>query len=112
MTKYVETAGKWAWRIAALAAFLTLLAMVAGPARSQVMVTSSCVRGSCVYTYGPYDPQGGLGKIIQVQPSLDPDAEHRLQQWESFCQPKIVVDTFGVRRYQYAKTGCEYGRSE
>lgn len=108
---YVETAGKWAWRIAALAAFITLLAMIAGPAHSQEMLRKTCVPSGCVYTYGPYDPDAARG-IIHVPPSLDSDAERRIHQWELFCEPKIVVDMSGVRRYVYAKTGCEYGRTE
>lgn len=33
-------------------------------------------------------------------------------KWEAFCKPKFNADEFGVRRASYARTGCEFGRSE
>lgn len=36
----------------------------------------------------------------------------RIQKWESFCQPKPVVDKYGVTRMEYAHDGCDFGRSQ
>ena len=38
--------------------------------------------------------------------------EKELAKWEAFCKPVFRTDQFGVRRASYAKTGCEFGRSE
>ncbi len=33
-------------------------------------------------------------------------------KWKEFCKPIFRADEYGVRRASYAKTGCEFGRSE
>jgi hypothetical protein len=34
------------------------------------------------------------------------------EKWSAFCKPTFTLDDFGVHRASYAKTGCEFGRSE
>ena len=40
------------------------------------------------------------------------DAAGRERLWQARCRPVIRQDVHGVRRYQYAAPGCEYGKYE
>ena len=43
------------------------------------------------------------------------DASERQEgeaKWLAFCKPTFRTDAYGVRRASYAKSGCEFGRSE
>jgi hypothetical protein len=35
-----------------------------------------------------------------------------IEKWEAFCKPTRSYDDTGVVRLQYARRGCEFGRSE
>jgi hypothetical protein len=35
-----------------------------------------------------------------------------IEKWEAFCKPTRTYDQEGVVRLQYARRGCEFGRSE
>jgi hypothetical protein len=52
--------------------------------------------------------------IINVpQPTTDEGIkaqEERIKKWEDYCQPRYVVDRYGVSRAVYAKVGCAFGR--
>jgi hypothetical protein len=52
--------------------------------------------------------------VINVpQPEKDAgDIEARDRLWRARCRPTIREDAYGVRRYQYAAAGCEYGKYE
>lgn len=96
-------------RVALLAGVLSLgsTAAIAGGLR----IESHCYRGNC--TTDIYNPgYGGLGKSVEVPMAQDPERDARIEKWESYCHPKIVVDDLGVSRYRYLHAGCEYGRSE
>lgn len=87
------------------------LAGVAGPATAQSLhIHRSCSYGSCTksYTWGGQ----GLGKVLTAPRDSSQEAADRLAAWEEFCQPRITQDPHGVRRYVYAKAGCEFGRTE
>ena len=90
----------------------TLLLGTSTQAPGQGMLSHCGTRHGCsVWRLGPTGP---VGKIIDVPPPFDPDGAiaARDKKWEDFCQPKIVLDSLGVGRYQYAKAGCEFGRSQ
>lgn len=40
------------------------------------------------------------------------DLAVRERQWQARCRPVIKQDVHGVRRYQYAAPGCDYGKYE
>ena len=40
------------------------------------------------------------------------DAASRDRLWQARCRPVIRQDQHGVRRYQYAAAGCDYGKYE
>jgi hypothetical protein len=54
--------------------------------------------------------------IIHVAPpATDKDAADiaaRERLWQARCRPVIRQDVYGVRRYQYAAAGCDYGKYE
>jgi hypothetical protein len=54
--------------------------------------------------------------VIQVPPPQTEkdvaDAAARDGLWQARCRPVIRQDASGVRRYQYAASGCEYGKYE
>lgn len=35
-----------------------------------------------------------------------------IEKWEAYCKPRRTYDDEGVVRLQYARRGCEFGRSE
>jgi hypothetical protein len=35
-----------------------------------------------------------------------------IEKWEAYCKPRRTYDDEGVVRLQYARKGCEFGRSE
>lgn len=49
-------------------------------------------------------------------PALDQEDERArrasIEKWEAFCKPTRTYDQEGVVRLQYARRGCEFGRSE
>jgi len=53
--------------------------------------------------------------VIHIPQATDKDAgdiEARERLWRARCRPTVREDAYGVRRYQYAAPGCEYGRYE
>jgi hypothetical protein len=40
------------------------------------------------------------------------EADERDRRWTARCRPTVRHDAYGVKRYEYAAAGCEYGRSE
>ena len=38
--------------------------------------------------------------------------QESIKKWEAFCKPTRTYDNLGVVRLVYAKTGCEFGRTE
>jgi hypothetical protein len=88
----------------------------ASPAIAGSRVTTS----SCTYSryYGSSHCQ--VTSTYIPDPVYDPENEQReaterlqeVAKWESFCKPKFRTDEYGVRRASYARSGCEFGRSE
>lgn len=38
--------------------------------------------------------------------------EKEREKWTAFCKPTFARDEYGIHRASYAKSGCEFGRSE
>jgi hypothetical protein len=58
---------------------------------------------------------------IEDQPQIRDEAreaedyrarQESIKKWEAFCKPTRTYDNFGVVRLVYARSGCEFGRSE
>lgn len=65
------------------------------------------------WSYLPY--LDNSAKIIRV-PGAFTDSERtalaeRDARWLEYCKPELVIDELGVSRYQYARSGCEFGKS-
>ncbi len=59
---------------------------------------------------------GGIPLIVKVVPPADEreraSRAERVRAWESYCQPILRYDRYGVGRYVYRVDGCEYGRRQ
>jgi hypothetical protein len=88
----------------------------ASPAIAGSWVTTSDCRSSRHYGYiscqslSAYisDPARDIAQEQRDAAERDSEAV----KWEQFCKPKFRVDAYGVRRASYARSGCEFGRSE
>ena len=100
----------WTARIGAA---VTLSVLTWNASYAQGVHVMGCVSGwlsyTCVEQWGPggdpsirYVPQP-LSKIEQTR------AAERDRKWVAHCRPVIRHDQYGVARYQYAASGCEFG---
>lgn len=96
-----------------LAALAIAAALAPAPASADLSIRRTCFsRNNCIITVQRVENLGGLGKVVDVPSVSDPARDARIAQWESFCQPQLMVDTLGVSRYVYAHKGCDIGRSQ
>jgi hypothetical protein len=103
-----------AW-LAALA--LLALSMMSAPARSESqdrVSTWNCYGGryaaGCVVTrrHGRLNPH-----VITVPAQSGEEAaaaQERDRRWAKRCEPVVRPDRYGMPRYSYSASGCEYGR--
>jgi hypothetical protein len=95
---------------------------------SIVVALTACatptIAGSWVTTsncqYSPYYGSSSCQRIttyvsnpardIEQQQRDAIDRQNEAVKWEQFCQPTFRTDAY--RRASYAKSGCEFGRSE
>jgi hypothetical protein len=58
---------------------------------------------------------------IEDQPQIRDEAQEAedykakqetIKKWEAFCKPTRTYDNLGVTRLVYARSGCEFGRTE
>jgi len=86
---------------------------VSGATYAAGIAFGGCVGGgaslNCVVRWG----EAGDPYIRTVPPPADETertrAAERDRKWEERCKPVIAQDRFGVPRYQYAASGCEFG---
>jgi hypothetical protein len=102
----------------AVKSLLMVAALIAhaSPAIARSWVTTS----SC--TYSRYYGYSNCQVISTYIPDTVRDFENEQREaterqkedakWENFCRPKFRTDEYGMRRASYAKSGCEFGRSE
>jgi hypothetical protein len=78
------------------------------------------VRTSCAHS-GFYGSTSCRTVGIEDQPQIRDEAreaedyrarQESIKKWEAFCKPTRSYDNFGVVRLVYARSGCEFGRSE
>ena len=105
-----------AWLPAAfiVAAFaLPVTTVIAAHADADTLIVGGCVAApgalNCVARVGPAG-----NPYIRVVPPPDSDAEKeraeaRDKKWIERCRPVIAQDRFGVARYRYSATGCDFG---
>lgn len=79
--------------------------------------TLACSEGDasiqCQVTWGP--GAGGIARVIEVDAPRDEGqrraSAERFQRWTERCRPVVRPDRYGVGRYFYAASGCEFGRT-
>ena len=73
---------------------------------------SVCQGGVCQWGSGAL-PSPNIRHVPQPQTDEEKAAAEKAdREWVRECDPKLVRDHLGVKRYQYAKTGCEFGSPE
>jgi hypothetical protein len=106
-------------RLQALAGGFALQTLVFAPAFADTAYTGSCVQGggfshgsaNCVFMErsGPF----GIARIYRVEEPRGEEldaAMERDRKWLARCKPVIRQDAYGVGRYYYAASSCEFGR--
>jgi hypothetical protein len=92
------------------------LAIMQNTAKADDVTSGGCIGTwttfSCVTTWGT---AGNPFVRIVPQPSDDAarkDATERDHKWTDRCHPVIKPDRYGVGRYEYSASGCEFGADE
>jgi hypothetical protein len=100
------------------AATLAVVVVSAEPGHAGGAFSGSCVRsGSAVACSAQWGKaQGGIPHVLQM-PALTTDraeaeSAERDRKWVARCKPIVQQDRYGVGRYHYLATGCEYGKTE
>jgi hypothetical protein len=66
---------------------------------------------SVIYREGVVHPNIRQAPEIRGEREIA-EAEDRDRRWMARCRPIARHDAYGVKRYEYAAAGCEYGRYE
>jgi hypothetical protein len=110
----VALASRCAARAGAAATLsIITLTTICSAAYADGMAVGGCVGGAgslnCVVRWGEAsDP------YVRTVPQPTNETERtraaeRDRKWEERCKPTITQDRYGVPRYQYSATGCEFG---
>jgi hypothetical protein len=100
-----------------LGLLLSIGAVAPAGAQGSGSVTTTCTGGwsslSCfkVYRDGVTDPNVRKVPDVRSEREIAEAAEHD-RLWTARCHPVAQHDAYGVKRYVYAASGCEYGRYE
>jgi len=106
------SAARWA---GALAGVFALQAAIVAPAFADMRVSAGCIggwgSGNCILTVrrGPVGP-AGIYKVEEPRGEELEAAMERDRKWLARCKPVIRQDAYGVGRYHYAASGCEFGK--
>ena len=85
----------------------------ASPAEGAASLVGGCVGGGDAVTCSmQWEPP--VNPFVRIVPRPADAAEQTLaterdRRWVAYCRPFIVQDRYGVRRYHYARAGCEFG---
>lgn len=101
------------WSFARVGAMIALSVVTLGQASAGGVADLSCVRGARSFNCAAQWATAGdpyvravpevLGEVPKAQ------AVAREQKWIKRCRPVVERDSYGVARYHYAASGCEYG---
>jgi hypothetical protein len=98
---------------AVLVALVLILAV--SPAEAIDIDATNCIGGyrnsSCVELWR----QGASNPHIRTVPPAGSEQEgaairRRVERWQGRCKPVVRQDAYGVERYRYAASGCDFGR--
>jgi hypothetical protein len=87
--------------------------MTSTSAHAGGIVTSGCVETwrafNCATRWAP-----ALDPFVRIVPQPIGEAERaqaieRDHRWLARCRPIVAQDSYGVARYHYAASGCEFG---
>jgi hypothetical protein len=67
--------------------------------------------GTCVLNYGGGDGNPHVRTIPAPATEQDKaESAQRERLWVARCKPQMAVDDFGVQRYTYAASACDFGK--
>jgi hypothetical protein len=103
------------WGLPALSLFMTTAWLV--PAHADGSITSVCARTAAASTCTTIwrTGRGGSAGLALWTPRAEREAaaaNERERLWLARCRPTLEYDQYGVGRYRYAASGCEFGRYE
>ena len=110
---------KWAGsaafiRLAGLALVLTF--GLQGSAHADEVKTLTCTGGgglACIKIYREGITNPHIRQVPEIRGEREiAEADERDRRWVARCRPIARHDAYGVKHYQYAAAGCEYGRYE
>lgn len=108
------SAGRWAQM---LAGGFALQVLFFTPAMADYTIKGGCVggwgSGNCAVTIrkGAIGPVG-IYKVEEPRGEELAEAMERDRKWVVRCKPVIRQDAYGVGKYHYAASGCEFGKSD
>jgi hypothetical protein len=97
---------------------VTTLAMLVMPGTFERTHAGGIETTSCVGSYGAFSCTTVWGRAgdLHIRTVSDPSSAHeeadvaeRDRKWVARCRPVITHDRYGVSRYHYAASGCEFG---
>lgn len=97
---------------ACLGAVAALSVFASSPVKADGVAVGGCVGSrysiTCATRWGAYsDPYVRLVPTqTEAEKALSADRERK---WQARCRPAVFQDIYGVRRYEYAAPGCEFG---
>ncbi len=93
-----------------LAGLVALPILDSAKAQADGVRQTTCAGGrfaaSCITTWRYWEPSAPEPPTQQEIA----ESRERDRQWQARCRPVIKQDEFGVARYTYAASGCEYGK--
>lgn len=107
--------GRW---ICALAGGVVLQAGIVLEARAESF-SAGCVSGGSFFSgsancvFMKHAGPGGIARIYKVDEPRGEELDAALERdrkWMARCKPVIRQDAYGVGKYYYAASGCEFGK--
>jgi hypothetical protein len=92
-----------------------VLILSVSPAESVDLDATNCIGSyrnfSCVELWR----QGAANPHIRTVPLARSEQQsaairRRVERWQARCRPVVRQDAYGVERYRYAASGCDFGR--
>jgi hypothetical protein len=103
--------------VQAVAGALALQILFWTPALADVTIKGGCIggggMGNCVVTIRKgHIGSAGIYKVEEPRGEELEAAMERDRQWAARCKPVIRQDAYGVGKYYYAASGCEFGKTD
>jgi hypothetical protein len=101
-------------RFAAICLMLIGFQSAVAPAHADGIRNTTCIATGGAFSCTTQWQRTGGGQVLpwQIDTRETAAAAERERKWLARCRPVSRQDQFGVSRYSYAATGCEFGKTE